>query len=161
MHRWCSFDMPLIQVLPKSKTQVCTINAEGKFSIPASILDKLEWQHGSRISLTYLENPLTVILKRINNDDGFKLMRRTSPTSPNPAGILTCAAFTNSVLKPKIVLPIRNINPIILNHSDSSLALVLESPSWTQVDFSQAGRQLIPTNIKGVYQLLDSAGEVV
>ncbi len=153
--------MPLIHVLPKRRTHGCSISLEGKLSIPASILDELHWEHGSHVSLNYLLDPLTLILQRINDDSGFKLMRRASATASNPAGILTCAAFTKSVLNPRIVLPKRGISPIILHRTDPTLALMLETPPWTRADFNQSGRHRIPANIKGVYQLLDSSEEVV
>jgi bifunctional DNA-binding transcriptional regulator/antitoxin component of YhaV-PrlF toxin-antitoxin module len=153
--------MPLIHLVPKGTGKTCTITEEGRIVLPQYVLDQLDWQYGSKIAVSYILEPLTLLLRRDDGALGFTLTYANRTANGKGGGKITCSRFANEVLRTRMAFPLRGIKPIILEGNDYQLALMIQTPEWEQVEFSQTGCQSIPTRVQGVYELLSSDGMVL
>jgi hypothetical protein len=154
--------MPLIELIPVRDSQTCTINEGGTISFPHSIWQRLSWQLPCKIAVTYIDSPLTLLLRRADiSETGFTLAYQARPATARTGAKITCSRFANEVLRTRVVLPLRGITPIFPTGGKYQLALILRQPMWITEDFSQAGAQRIQGDFQGVYQLIDSAGSTL
>lgn len=149
--------MSPVDLYPMGKMSNCTVNPDGTISLPQRVIDGLSWQIGDEIAASYIPSPITLLLRAAPaGHPGYKLSYLSRNGQSRSGGKLNCRAFTNHVLRPKVPLPQRNVQPVLLRSGDYDLALLFEAIPWMSVDCSMAGCQQIPTGATGVYQLLGS-----
>src|SRR5258708_11219081 len=154
--------MPVIRVIPIGNTDTCSFNADGTISVPQRVMQRLNWQHNQKIALSYIAEPLTLLLAAAENEvPGFTLSYRNRTVSTSVGGRISCTKFTNEVMRTKVALPARRIFPVFLRNVNYQLALLLQPIDWLVVDFSLAGCLQINPELKGVYQLLSADQKVL
>lgn len=154
--------MAPIDLYPKGKTQVCGITQEGMISLPHPVLERLGWRAGIELTLSYIPQPLIVLLWRTLPDrPGFKLSYLSRSGSQRRGGKLSCRAFARQVLHARIILPQNHLPPLYLQHPPYELALVLEEPAWQTTALTVTGLQTIAADLAGVYEILGADDSVL
>jgi hypothetical protein len=147
--------MAPIELYPKGKTQLCSISADGMISLPQRVLEQLDWSAGVELALSYIPQPLIVLLGRTPpHRPGFRLSYLSRSGNQPRGGKLTCRAFARQVLQTRIALPQNRLLPVYVHQPPYELALPLEEPAWQRVPFTASGLHTIPTGMSGVYEVL-------
>ena len=64
--------MPLIQIIPRASTDLCSITSNGTVSLPQGVFAKTSWSYGDKINASYIEEPLTLVLsKTVRESEGI------------------------------------------------------------------------------------------
>jgi len=154
--------VPLIPIIPIGNSLTCSFNSEGTLTFPQRVIDLLGWEHNAKIALSYIHEPLTLLLRSAEiGHPGFTLSHLSHADTGKAGGKISCTKFSKEVLRSRIVFPLRGLVPIFLKSSNFQLALTLQSPEWRTVEFSLTGCQKISPEVKGVYQLLSSDMKVL
>ncbi len=154
--------MPLIDLIPVGSDNSCSISENGTISFPKAVWQRLGWEVPCKIAVTYIAQPLTLLLRRAENDQpGFSLSYQNRQITSRSGVKITCSRFASYVLRTQVVLPIRGLIPTFPENGRYQLALMLQHPTWVTEDFSQAGLKQIANDVKGIYQLLDSTGSII
>lgn len=154
--------MPVKKLIPSGNSQTCSISDSGTISIPQFVTQQLGWTVPSKIAVSYIDEPLTLLLSQAESDqEGYTLAYQTRPATSKTGTKITCSAFASGVLRRRVELPLRGLTPIFLSGGLYPLALVVQGPQWTNEDFSQSGLKRISGSFKGVYQLLSASGTVL
>jgi hypothetical protein len=155
--------MSPIDVYPVGKATTCAIGETGTISFHQRTLDRLGWQAGNEIALQYIASPLTLLLREADSEcPGFKLSYWGRSGNQRFGGKITCVRLANTVLRSRVALPIRDIEPIVFTYLQRQhLALILVDPPWMETAFSMAGCQTLAAEQTGVYQLLSADNTVL
>ena len=155
--------MPVYHLIPARNLQTCSVSEDGVIGLPRVIIEQLAWPVPSKVAVDYLLDPLLLLLRRADPSQqaGYTLDYQTRPATHRTGTKITCRVLAKTILRPRIVLPIRGLAPIFLPTGPYALALILESLPWVTLDFSQTGIKAIADPLKGVYQLLDPSGNIV
>lgn len=148
--------MPVINIVPYRNEQTCSISEDGTVSFPQKIVLSLGWTLGTKIAVSYIAAPFTVLLRTADAEQpGFTLSALSATYPQQSGGKIKCRTFAKIVARSRVTLPVRGLQPIILEQCKFRLALMAQSPNWIYEDFSQAGGQNIATDVQGIYELVD------
>lgn len=156
--------MSPIAVYPVGSQFHVTILADGTLTFPQRVLEDAAWQTGMEIAVQYIDSrPFILLFAQATPDHpGFTLSAlNRSSASNGSSGKITCSKFHKEVLRGRLTLPMRNIQPIIIKNWGVEIALIVEPFPWESVDFSKDGVGQIAADTIGVYQLLSFKGDVL
>ncbi|MEL6403346.1 MAG: GIY-YIG nuclease family protein [Chloroflexota bacterium] len=141
---------------PMGKSDYCSVHSDGMITLPDVVVRRIGWTPGVRqkIVVDFILDPVTLLFRKAEGGRaGFTLSYLNKNGDSISGGKISCSAFINQYVKPKLILPIRDLVPIY-DVSPYNLALLLEQPDWCRVPFSKSGQTEIDGSAIGIYQLL-------
>ncbi len=151
--------MPII-ISAKARQKSCSVSRSG-IGMPQTVVEQGGWHQGKdKVEIGYISDAKCILIsKNSKNTDAFLV--GYANTRFLTGARISCQAFTRGYLQAVVVLPIRNITPIIFSHDKWRLALILEELPWQTGEFSKKGVENIDNNLLGVYQLLGRQNTVL
>ena len=161
--------MPRISVAPKGLSDTISLDPSGLFAFPKRVIDRLQWSVPGMVQVDYLldkemsEAPLTLFLSSSNDtqQSGFTLSYLNATRDGGSGGKIKLQSMVRLVIAPRVVLPVDNLVPIYPQTELADLVLMLTQPVWTPLEFTLAKLQAIPSDLIGVYQILNESGKPV
>lgn len=155
--------VPVHPVLPVGKSRSVVIWPDGTIVFPAEVVRHLGWQVGKRIAVSYLEATLILFFSSSTDQPGFILHSIGRDTeSGNSASKVRVSKLANQVIRPRIKLPVRGLEPIYLPTTTSfEMALNLEPWSWFETTFDASGAESIPARQVGLYEIMSADGRIL
>lgn len=135
----------------------CRINPDGRLTIPQIVMTELDLQARQRFDLHYTKSP--VIMQLCPGSNGYILRHLNAGNNPH-GGFFTLRGFTNDILKASVILPQHELVPINVSGWEG-FVFMLSEPDWKQEEFSLSSVRRINTEIVGVYEILDSKGNII
>ena len=136
--------------------------ATGVINFPRAVMERLGWQIGQHIEVSYLLKPM-VLLFRVDEtgEIGYALHYLNRTGTGGSGGKIRCAKLARLVLRPRFSQPVLyGLEPIYPTAIDADLALFLERPDWIPIDFDMASCQAVSEDTLGVYEVLGPNAEL-
>ena len=149
--------MPMV-IKNKSSVDVCSIT-RGGIGMMNGVVEKAGWKIGNMIQVGFIENAACLLLRRSDEKDGFKLAYANK--TKKSGGKVYCVAFIQNYLQTIFEIPKKGINPVHLSATDWDIALILDEPEWSVMDFTKSDVNKIPKDHVGIYELIGRGGAVL
>ena len=122
--------------------------------LPQPVVQQTGWRQGrDKVEIGYIPDAKVILIGKPSESEDSFLVAYANTRSKTGARI-ACQSFCRSYLQAVVVLPKRNLIPVIFDDEKWCTALFLEDLPWETEEFTKKGVEAVNNKTVGVYELL-------